>query len=139
MKIKKKIRNIIGILIVRYIIGNDLKNNTEGWLVTRKNGTQQVIKVFSKQAYENVVRPVIKGKEDVKEAEFVGYITYNKEKLAEWRCPNKKCGMGVSEEYTCCPYCGQKLKFREPKPVKTIQISIKADGYTVRGLPESEG
>lgn len=71
---RKKIRNIIGILIVRYIIGNDLKNNTEGWLVTRKNGTQQVIKVFSKQAYENVVRPVIKGKEDVKEAEFVGYI-----------------------------------------------------------------
>lgn len=57
----KKIRNAIGILIVRYIIQNDLKNNTEGWLVTRKNGTQQVIKVFSRQAYENVIRPAIKG------------------------------------------------------------------------------
>lgn len=61
-KIRKKIRNAIGILIVRYVIHNDLKNNTEGWLVTRKNGTQQVIKVFSRQAYENVVRPAIRGR-----------------------------------------------------------------------------
>lgn len=73
-----------------------------------------------------------------KYAEFIGCTVYNEEILNEWRCPNKKCGMGVSEEYTYCPYCGQKLKFGEPKPVKTIQISIKADGYTVRGLPESE-
>lgn len=56
---KNKIKNVIGRLIVRYIIHSDLKNNTEGWIVTRKNGTQQIIKVFSKQAYENVVRPVI--------------------------------------------------------------------------------
>ena len=62
MKIRKKIRNAIGALIVRYVIHNDLKNNTEGWLVTRKNGTQQVIKVFSRQAYENVVRPAIRGR-----------------------------------------------------------------------------
>lgn len=56
---KNKIKNVIGRLIVRYIIHSDLKNNTEGWIVTRKNGTQQIIKVFSKQAYKNVVRPVI--------------------------------------------------------------------------------
>lgn len=62
MKIKKKIRNAIGVLIVRYVIHNDLKNNTEGWLVTRKNGTQQIIKVFSRQSYENVVRPAIRGR-----------------------------------------------------------------------------
>lgn len=55
-----KIRNVIGCLIIRYIIHNDLKNNTEGWLITRKNGTQQIIKVFSKQAYDNVVRPAIR-------------------------------------------------------------------------------
>lgn len=61
MKLRNKIRNIIGVLIARYIIQNDLKNDTEGWLVTRKNGTQQVIKVFSRQAYENVIRPAIKG------------------------------------------------------------------------------
>ena len=55
-----KIRNVIGVLIVRYVIHNDLKNNTEGWLVNRKNGTQQVIKVFSRQAYENIVRPALR-------------------------------------------------------------------------------
>lgn len=64
MKIRKKIRNAIGVLIVRYVIHNDLKNNTEGWLVTRKNGTQQVIKVFSRQAYENVVRPAVLHKQN---------------------------------------------------------------------------
>lgn len=61
---RKRIRNAIGILVVRYIIHNDLKNNTEGWLVTRKNGTQQVIKVFSRQAYENVIRLARRGKEE---------------------------------------------------------------------------
>lgn len=55
-----KIRNVIGCLIISHIIHNDLKNNTEGWLITRKNGTQQIIKVFSKQSYENVVRPAIR-------------------------------------------------------------------------------
>lgn len=44
-------------------------------------------------------------------AEFIGYTIYHDEKFAEWRCPNKKCGFSVSEDYTCCPYCGQKLKF----------------------------
>lgn len=59
----KIIRNAIGNLIARYIIHNDLKNNTEGWLITRKTGEQQVIKVFSKQAYVNVIRPAIHKKE----------------------------------------------------------------------------
>lgn len=51
---RKKIKNAIGILVVRYILRTDLKNNTDGWLVTRKNGTQQVIKVFSCQAWEDI-------------------------------------------------------------------------------------
>lgn len=50
----KKIKNLIGIAIVRYILGT----GTEGWLVTRKSGEQNVIKVYSKQAYENIVRPI---------------------------------------------------------------------------------
>lgn len=65
MKLRKKITNAIGILVIRYIIGNDTKNNTEGWLVTRKNGTQQIIKVFSRQAYENVIRPAVHRDKDV--------------------------------------------------------------------------
>lgn len=58
-------------------------------------------------------------------AEFVGYTLYHGERLNEWRCPNKKCGMGVVEGYTCCPYCGQKIKFKKPGQAKMIQISIK--------------
>ena len=57
-------------------------------------------------------------------AEFVGYTLYHGERFNEWRCPNKKCGFQVSEDYTCCPYCGQKIKFKEPPKVKMIKISM---------------
>ncbi len=61
MGIKKFIKNAIGVLIARYVIGS----GKEGWLVTRKNGTQWVIKVYSRQAYENNILPRIYGvKED---------------------------------------------------------------------------
>lgn len=59
-------------------------------------------------------------------AEYVGYILYHGERFNEWRCP--KCGFGVSEDYICCPYCGQKIKFGEPPKVKMITISMKAGG-----------
>jgi len=58
-------------------------------------------------------------------AYFVGYTFYHEERFSEWRCPNKKCGMSVSEDYTCCPYCGQKIKFKEPQKVKVIVIGIR--------------
>lgn len=58
-------------------------------------------------------------------AEFVGYKRYHGERINEWQCPNKKCGMGVSEDYTCCPYCGQKIKFMKPPDVKMIEISMR--------------
>lgn len=61
-----------------------------------------------------------------KYAEFVGYTLYHGQRFNDWRCPNKKCGMGVSEEYTCCPYCSQKIKFKEPdSKIKMIGIIIK--------------
>lgn len=63
-----------------------------------------------------------------KYAEFSGYTLYRGERFNEWSCPNKKCGMGVSEVYTCCPYCGQKIKFGEPPKVKMIEISAKVGG-----------
>ncbi len=61
-------------------------------------------------------------------AKFIGYTLYHGERINEWRCPNKKCGMGISEEYICCPYCGQKIKFREPPNVKMIDIAVKEGG-----------
>lgn len=42
-------------------------------------------------------------------AEFVGYVVCGNDKIKEWRCP--KCRMSVSEDYVCCPYCGQHIKF----------------------------
>lgn len=51
-------------------------------------------------------------------AEFVGCRIYHSERFNEWRCPNKKCGMQVLEDYICCPYCGQKLKFRASRKEK---------------------
>ena len=61
-----------------------------------------------------------------KYAEFIGYKIHHGERFNEWRCPNKKCGMQVSEDYICCPYCGQKIKFGEPEEnVKMIQIAYK--------------
>lgn len=50
----------------------------------------------------------------LKEAEFVGYMFIHGERVNEWRCSNKKCGMSVSEDYICCPYCGRKIKFFNP-------------------------
>lgn len=60
-----------------------------------------------------------------KPAYYVGYVVLHGEKINEWRCPNKKCGFSVSEDYVCCPYCGQKIKFKEPPKVKMIVISRK--------------
>lgn len=60
-------------------------------------------------------------------AEFVGYAFYNGERFNEWRCPNKKCGMHVSEDYACCPYCGQNIKFKEPPKAKMIRIGTRID------------
>lgn len=58
-------------------------------------------------------------------AEFVGYSIYHGERINDWRCPNSKCGMGISEDYVCCPYCRQKIKFGEPPRKKMIEIKLK--------------
>ena len=67
MKIRNKIRNAVGILVVRYILGSDLHDNTEGWIVTRKNGSKQIIKVFSLPAYKKIIRPALGRKEEMHE------------------------------------------------------------------------
>lgn len=46
-------------------------------------------------------------------AEHVGCVFFHGERFDEWRCPNKDCGWDVSEDYICCPLCGQKLKFKK--------------------------
>lgn len=68
-----------------------------------------------------------------KQAEFIGYIIYQDKKFEEWRCPNKECGLGVSEEYTCCPYCGQKIKF-----IKGEMMNVRASSKDKRGSTETK-
>ncbi len=58
-------------------------------------------------------------------AEYVGYRTCFGKRINEWRCPNKKCGFGVAEEWVCCPYCGQKIKFGEIPDTKLLDITHK--------------
>lgn len=57
-------------------------------------------------------------------AEFAGFWMHDGEKFTEWRCPNKNCGFGVAEEWVCCPYCGQKIKFGEIPKAELIDITL---------------
>ena len=47
-----------------------------------------------------------------RKAECVSVMMHQGERLYGYRCP--KCGLGVSEDYRCCPYCCQRLKFVPP-------------------------
>lgn len=63
-----------------------------------------------------------------KSAEFVGYVVHGDDKFKEWRCPT--CGMSVAEDYVCCPYCGQYIKFPalwEDEPDTLMEMKMKAN------------
>lgn len=53
---KKRIINAVGCIIAKWI----LANNTDGLVVKRKEGAEQIIKVFSVAAYKNIIRPAIR-------------------------------------------------------------------------------
>ena len=53
---KKKIINIVGCIIAKWI----LANTKDGLVVKRKGGSVQIIKVFSVQAYKNIIQPAIR-------------------------------------------------------------------------------
>lgn len=53
---KEKIINFIGCFIARWIIGSF----KDGLVVKRKAGAEQIITVFSVQAYKNVIIPAIR-------------------------------------------------------------------------------
>ncbi len=55
-KMKKRIINEIGCLIARWI----LHNCEDGLVIKRKGGAEQIIKVFSAQAYKNVIAPAVR-------------------------------------------------------------------------------
>ncbi len=60
-------------------------------------------------------------------AEFVGTLTIIGEEFPEWRCPNRKCGMMVADDYRYCPYCGQRIRFKLPtrKELEKYEMGIR--------------
>lgn len=62
MKIKDKVVNEIGCFVAKWI----LHNCYDGLVISRKGGTEQVIKVFSEPAYRNMIRPAIHRATEVK-------------------------------------------------------------------------
>lgn len=62
-----------------------------------------------------------------KDAEFIGMLTIGVEQFPEWRCPNRKCGMMVAEDYRYCPHCGQKIRCTLPprKELEKYEMGIR--------------
>lgn len=56
-----------------------------------------------------------------RKAECVSITYHNGERIPDWRCPS--CGMGIADDYICCPYCGQKVEFDKS--------NIKSEEFTV--------
>ena len=63
-----------------------------------------------------------------RKAEYIANLCVDGEVYVDWRCPS--CSMGVAEEYVCCPYCGQRLKF-ETKKVNKTGILIKRNDLEI--------
>lgn len=60
--------------------------------------------------------------------EHIGYVHIHGEDFPEYRCPAEDCGFGVSEDWICCPYCGQKFgEFEENKNVKFAVMSVMCE------------
>lgn len=68
MDIRQNIVNKIGCAVVWWI----LHNCSDGLAIKRKGGAEQVIKVFSVQAYRNIIKPIISPKHsDIKVGDVV--------------------------------------------------------------------
>lgn len=65
--------------------------------------------------------------------EHIGYAKIGRCVVAEFRCPSKDCGLSVSEDWICCPYCGQRLgEFKEDKYVRYVVIKMEKEYEGIR-------
>ena len=93
---KQKILNAVGCLIAKWII----HNCEDGLVVKRKAGAEQIIKVFSVQAYRNIIKPRI----TAIEPKYLG------ENIAiGCRDGECKCGNIVRSYQNYCDECGSRL------------------------------
>lgn len=73
-----------------------------------------------------------------KDPEHVGYFTVNGESVPDFRCPNKKCGIGIDDSMNYCPACGQKLGGCKQNPaVFFAYMLLKEDAELVFGEKEN--
>lgn len=60
MGIKQSLINMAGCILARYII----RYCDDGLVITRRSGNKQIIKVYSTQAYRNIIKPGIRMETD---------------------------------------------------------------------------
>lgn len=71
-------------------------------------------------------------------AEFIGYTVFASDYVQEeWRCPNRKCGMHIEKGWTCCPVCGQKIKFKE-RPEGEAEKILKLNAEVKKRIAEEK-
>ena len=71
-------------------------------------------------------------------AEFIGYTVFASDYVQEeWRCPNGKCGMHIEKGWTCCPVCGQKVKFKE-RPEGEAEKILKLNAAVKKRIAEEK-
>lgn len=79
------------------------------------------------------MRTITKIKANIKrcfrvQPEHIGYIHFGDDMLPEYRCPAEDCGMEVSDDWICCPYCGQKFgEFKENPDVAFALMKINEE------------
>lgn len=81
MKIKQALINKIGCVVAKWII----HNCDDGLVVNRKGGAEQVIKVYSVQAYKNFIKPAVKNAANISDlSKFITEVIFEeKETILE--------------------------------------------------------
>lgn len=71
-------------------------------------------------------------------AEFIGYTVFASDYVQEeWRCPNRKCGMHIEKGWTCCPVCGQKVRFKG-RPEGEAEKILKLNAEVKKRIAEEK-
>lgn len=66
MNIKHTLINMAGCIVARYII----RYCDDGLAITRRSGNEQIIKVYSAQAYRNIIKPGVRMETDLVYREY---------------------------------------------------------------------
>lgn len=90
----KRIINNIGCLAAKWI----LHNCDDGFIIKRKGGARQIIKVFAEPAYRNMIKPAIhKAAEVIKVGDVVMCNGYQREVVVTRIYGNKFCGYYLAD------------------------------------------